>query len=239
VPGGLPSARERLLCYCTRPPLALERLSLLEDGRICYRIKDTDRVRLMTPTQFIARLAALVPPPRHPLVRFYGVWAPHSRWRSRVVTATPKTKRSTRSAPTGPYAALAGAEGVTIAEAEAETAPAETPSGVSSTCEMQRTGSHPQARSAAALPQAEAAAPAPSHDASEELRFTRLSRLAWATLYQRVFDLDPLECSSCGGRMRFVEVIDDVGRARSELRRRKLPAEPPPLSRARSPDWAD
>ena len=29
--------------------------------------KDTDQVRLMTPVQFLARLAALVPPPRHPL----------------------------------------------------------------------------------------------------------------------------------------------------------------------------
>jgi dihydrofolate reductase len=34
---------------------------VLDDGRICYRIKDTDQVRLMTPVQFLARLAALVP----------------------------------------------------------------------------------------------------------------------------------------------------------------------------------
>jgi hypothetical protein len=40
---------------------------VLDDGRISYRIKDTDQVRLMTPVQFLARLAALVPPPRHPL----------------------------------------------------------------------------------------------------------------------------------------------------------------------------
>jgi hypothetical protein len=32
--------------------------------------------------------------------------------------------------------------------------------------------------------------------------------LAWATLYRRVFDIAPLECSSCGGRLRFVEVIE-------------------------------
>jgi hypothetical protein len=51
--------------------------------------------------------------------------------------------------------------------------------------------------------------------------------------------IDPLECSSCGGRMGFMEVIEDVGRARSELRRRNLPAEPPPLARARAPDWDD
>jgi hypothetical protein len=43
VPGGLSAARERLLRYCARPPLALERLALLDDGRISYRIKETDR----------------------------------------------------------------------------------------------------------------------------------------------------------------------------------------------------
>jgi hypothetical protein len=32
--------------------------------------------------------------------------------------------------------------------------------------------------------------------------------------------------------MRFVDVIEDVGRARNELRRRNLPAEPPPLIRS-------
>jgi hypothetical protein len=93
--------------------------------------------------------------------------------------------------------------------------------------------------SAAVIPRTDAAPCAPFHDASAELRFTSLSRLDWATLYQRVFDIDPLECASCGGRMRFVEVFEDVGRARSELRRRNLPAQPPPLARARSPDWAD
>jgi hypothetical protein len=47
----------------------------------------------------LARLAALVPPPRHPLIRFHGVLAPHSSWRACVVPvdATPKeaTARST------------------------------------------------------------------------------------------------------------------------------------------------
>ena len=78
-----------------------------------------------------------------------------------------------------------------------------------------------------------------SQSAAKELRFRRLSRLAWATLYQRVFDIDPLECPRCAGRMRFVQVIDDPAEARSELRRRNLPTEPPPLARARAPDWRD
>ena len=35
--------------------------------------------------EFMARLAALVPPPRFPLVRYHGVFAPHSPWRAVVV----------------------------------------------------------------------------------------------------------------------------------------------------------
>jgi hypothetical protein len=238
APGGLPAARERLIRYCARPPLALERLSVLEDGRICYRIKDSEQVRVMTPTQFMARAAALVPPPRHPLVRFYGVWAPHHRWRTRIVIATPKTKRSSCSDPSGPSAATSGTDGSAIAAGETRPSPP-SPDGIATKPETQHMRSEGETPPAAAIPRTDAAPCAPSHDASAELRFTSLSRLDWATLYQRVFDIDPLECSSCGGRMRFVEVIEDFGRARSELRRRNLPAQPPPLARARSPDWAD
>jgi hypothetical protein len=54
----------------------------------------------------------------------------------------------------------------------------------------------------------------------DEARFARLSRIDWATLYKRVFDVDPLQCSSCDGRMRFVEVIEDGARARRQLDRR-------------------
>jgi hypothetical protein len=35
---------------------------VVDDGKSCCRIKDTDHVRLMTPLQFLARMAALVPP---------------------------------------------------------------------------------------------------------------------------------------------------------------------------------
>ena len=61
--------RERLLRYCARPPLSLERLSVLDDGRIAYAIRKpwgNETHRVMSPLQFLARLAALIPPPRHP-----------------------------------------------------------------------------------------------------------------------------------------------------------------------------
>jgi hypothetical protein len=39
----------------------------------------------MTSLEFMARLAALVPPPRLPLLRYHGVFAPRSPWRREVV----------------------------------------------------------------------------------------------------------------------------------------------------------
>jgi hypothetical protein len=39
----------------------------------------------MQPVELLARLLALIPPPRHPLLRFHGALAPHSSWRKNVV----------------------------------------------------------------------------------------------------------------------------------------------------------
>ena len=83
--------RERLLRYVARPAVALDRVSELPDGRVAYRVKWSrgdgrgETHRVMTPMEFMARLAALVPPPRHPLVRYHGVFAPNSPWRAAIV----------------------------------------------------------------------------------------------------------------------------------------------------------
>ena len=34
----------------------------------------------MTPVECLARLCALIPPPRYPLTRFHGVLAPREQW---------------------------------------------------------------------------------------------------------------------------------------------------------------
>ena len=65
IPAGSTEARERLLRYCLRPSLSLERLSLGRDGQLIYEVKATRRgkatQRIMDPLSFMARLAALVP----------------------------------------------------------------------------------------------------------------------------------------------------------------------------------
>jgi hypothetical protein len=67
----------------------------LRDGRISYRVKMSSRrvsrCRIMTPVECIARLCALVPPPRYPLTRFHRLLAPRAKRRPRVVPKLPES----------------------------------------------------------------------------------------------------------------------------------------------------
>jgi hypothetical protein len=80
---------ENLCRYVARPAVATERLSVLPDGCVSYRLRHKWRNGathvLFEPLDLIAKLAALVPPPRFNLVRYHGILAPASRWRSRIV----------------------------------------------------------------------------------------------------------------------------------------------------------
>ena len=80
---------ETLLRYATRPALALERLELLADGHLRYRIKRSfegapHELRL-EPTELLRKLAVLIPPPRQHQARYLGVLSSHSKHRARVV----------------------------------------------------------------------------------------------------------------------------------------------------------
>jgi hypothetical protein len=84
---------ERLASYAGRPPLATERLSLLPDGRLLYRLKrrwrDGTSHVIFEPGELVEKLAALVPPPRFNLVRYHGILAPSAAWRPLVVPEPP------------------------------------------------------------------------------------------------------------------------------------------------------
>src|SRR5439155_27036781 len=80
---------ERLARYCARPPICMERLERLADGRLLYRFKrpwrDGTTHIVMEPLEMLEKLAALVPAPKAHLVRYSGLLAPAAKWRSRVV----------------------------------------------------------------------------------------------------------------------------------------------------------
>jgi len=67
---------ERLCRYIARPVISEKRLSLSPQGRVRYQLKTpwkngTTHVEF-EPDEFIAKLAALVPPPRAHLTHFHG-----------------------------------------------------------------------------------------------------------------------------------------------------------------------
>ncbi len=86
---------ERLCRYVARPPLSQDRLETRPDGRLSLgfkkRWKDGTEAVLLHPLDLLARLCALVPPPRWHMLRYHGVVAAHASARSEVVPGRPPT----------------------------------------------------------------------------------------------------------------------------------------------------
>jgi hypothetical protein len=242
VSGSDREGRERLLRYCGRPPLSLQRLGLTPQAMVAYRLRNPRSLkqthRIMTPLQFMARIAALVPPPRCPSIRFHGVFAPHSSWRKAVVPATE---------------AQAGACRHHAGDRQAQ---ADKREGASGSCQRQaspsarrgspcaaddRTGgqapAEDDARRAAARAAIECAKPGWPIEQSAAAPSHPPWRLDWATLLRRVYGVDALKCPHCGGRLRFIAVITDEETAKKILDSMGLPSDQPPVARARAPDY--
>jgi len=84
---------EHLCRYITRPAIANERLALNRAGQVVLTLKTPYREGtthiVMSPLEFIQRLAALVPRPRLHLIRFHGVLAPNARPRPAIIPGMP------------------------------------------------------------------------------------------------------------------------------------------------------
>ncbi len=93
---------ERLTRYVSRPPVSVERLDLTAQGQVRYRLKtpyrDGTTHIVLEPLDFIARLAALVPPPRAHLTRFHGVFAAHAALRAAITPGGKGTGAAKRPA---------------------------------------------------------------------------------------------------------------------------------------------
>jgi hypothetical protein len=84
---------ERLCRYITRPALSQEHIQVNAAGQVALRLKtpwrDGTTHLVLSPLEFMQRLAALVPRPRLHLIRYHGVLAPNARLRARVVPQGP------------------------------------------------------------------------------------------------------------------------------------------------------
>ena len=107
-----PYQRERLerLCrYITRPAICLDRLNVKNDDQIQYELKNPFRNGathiLFSPLDFLSKLAALIPRPRHHLVRYHGIFAPNARIRKRIVPTKGKKTKTSKKSDKGEYKA--------------------------------------------------------------------------------------------------------------------------------------
>ncbi len=86
---------EMLCRYITRPAVAEERLELQPSGDIILQLKtpysDGTSHLIFSGLEFVEKLAALIPPARIHLTRFFGCLAPHALISSQIVPATPVT----------------------------------------------------------------------------------------------------------------------------------------------------
>ncbi|MBI5423391.1 MAG: transposase [Opitutae bacterium] len=205
--------RERLCRYGARHPFSIERLSETADGHIAYKMKKPRAGKtflILTPVNFLRRLASLVPPPFYPLLHYHGVLAPNSPLRRRVVRVN--TGRRAIDRPLAPCAA---------------SAPVSVPAFVTTPAFAFTT------------------APPPTRAATTSLATllavttTRLSRIEWATLLKRVYDVDALRCPRCDGRLEFIAVLTEPAPIRAILDHLGLPSEPPRIPRARDPTHSD
>lgn len=115
IDGADRSNLEWLCRYLLRPPFSLGRLGQREDGKLTYRLKRKDKagntVLVLTPLELMMRLASLIPGPRQRLRKLFGILAPRSPGRKKVMPkpsddkcrhAAPDAKQSAQERPKGP-----------------------------------------------------------------------------------------------------------------------------------------
>jgi len=240
-------SRERLVRYCARPPFALERLSMLPDGRIAYRIKQPRRNathRILEPIELLARIAALIPPPRHPFLRYHGVLAPSAKWRRHIVPRPECAEPAPTHATTAAFAPASARE--QVHDAHGAHAPRTSASIERSAPRSSHAPTPSQAAARVRDSLLSSASSAPGHR-SECARITaahrarleggdvlaRTPRLDWAKLLRRTFACEVLVCPRCTGRARIIAAIHDPSEARRFLMAIDQRSVAPPLPHAR------
>jgi len=94
---------EKLCRYITRPAISEKRLSISPQGRVRYQLKTpwrngTTHVE-WDAVDFVAKLAALVPPPRAHLTRFHGIFAPNASLRAQLTPSGRGKRPATDAVP--------------------------------------------------------------------------------------------------------------------------------------------
>jgi hypothetical protein len=232
VGAGDRDALERLLRYWARPALSLERLRETKDGRYAYELKYPSLGRthlVLTPTELLARLSLLVAPPRYPLVRYGGLFAPAHGLRKAIVARAPGPPREEGCCWARGGGALDEAEAgkaARVAKAERTPSPERVDVGLA------------RALLAVGAEVAETATAVGTKRGEQLGAATPKPWLDWATLLRRTYDLDVLTCPR-GGRLRSIALVTEREAIVPLLESLGLPTTPPVRARARSPTLFD
>jgi hypothetical protein len=197
---------EHMLRYGTRAPIAGSRLSIDEEGQVVYRlakpwgITGATTLRLK-PTDFLRRLAMLIPPPYQNLIRYFGVFASRSKLRPRLPPPPPPTQSSS---PTRP----ATKDKSNHANDDESNQANDDQSNHANDDQSNHANDDQVALSTPPK---------------------RTYRLPWARLMKRVMDIDPLICPCCKTLMVILAFISDVEIVQKILDHLKIPMNPVPL----------
>jgi len=197
-----------------RHPVSLERLSLTADGQVAYKLKYPRGPKrthlLLEPVRLLARLASLIPPPRHPLVRTFGVLNSASRWRAHVVPRSPARRR---------------------AACEPSTQVKQHPSSIDAEAGRRLLEAGP------ALWESDEGASNHQPWFAGCVAAAAPSWIPWAELLRRVFSVDALRCVRCGGRLEMIGVVTNPPVVEAILEHLGLPSNPPTMAHARDPTY--
>jgi hypothetical protein len=237
--------RERLVRYGARPPLSLERLRRLPGGRVAYRLKYVTRgrgkFRVMTGIEFMARLAAIIAPPRYPLVRYAGVLGPRSAWRKDIVPKPRKRRLACDAAAIDPPAEDTAKPRAEPGKGEAASPRPKRPRDTAGPASRTETATIALAPEIVARPGdvIELATNVLSVRHWDRLLggvlYAASPRVDWATLLRRSLGVDVLQCPKCNGRLRVIAVITERESVGCILAHLGLPTEATPPARARDP----
>ncbi len=183
----------------------------------------------------MARLAALIAPPRYPLVRYAGVLGPRSAWRKDVVPRPrerpPPCDGAASQVPDAPQSHGAKAAIPRPRSDDAARAAPARPRGVTPALPP---GGGPLVGDVVAL--------APNVLSVRHwdrliggVLYAATPRVDWARLLRRSFDVDVTQCPRCRGRVRVLAVITEREPVQRILTHLGVPTDPPRLARARDP----
>ena len=89
VPPLARAALEKLCKYICRPAIAKHRIELLDDDQVRVWLKspwaDGTTAKVMSGEDFVVRMAAIIPMPRCPILRYHGVFGPNAALRASIV----------------------------------------------------------------------------------------------------------------------------------------------------------